>query len=517
MTGEDGRLPIPQLDPEGAAAGKYVLQVDTSGPTHTVDLTAALGLTIQDENGNIATDVSQMDFQGAGVTVTPGTGEVIVTVPGGGGGGTSVINPTRVLLADTTLGAAAASIDFSGISQSYDELEVVLEGGMTAAAQMLVALNNDTTNANYSRQAGRFATSTASSGAGADRWIGSMGTGASVFALQLRGYSRASLIKVATARSDYASDIEVQNVRWSTAAAVTQITLFASGTTFLAGTRARVYGIKDTRAAGISLGFRGARAVAASQNISSGVATPLVLATEEYDTDGIHDNVTNNTRFTIPAGMGGVWRFSGTVAFTSVASTGARGIFFFVNGVNTMENGGLRVPGIGSVQNSVSSTVDLLLNAGDYVELAGIQQTGSTLAVTGKLAAEYRGGPAGWVDWTPTFNNFTGTVNFARIRTDGKTCRVQVAITLDAAPTGRLEVVMPATALATLPTGNMGPVGTCIGNDVGTARRVGAAFFLAGNVIAFGSDGVTSFWGVSAPHVWAAGDTVAFNAEFELA
>lgn len=39
-------------------------------------------LTVQDENGNVSTAVTQIDFQGAGVTATAGTGEVIVTIPG---------------------------------------------------------------------------------------------------------------------------------------------------------------------------------------------------------------------------------------------------------------------------------------------------------------------------------------------------------------------------------------------------------------------------------------------------
>jgi hypothetical protein len=44
---------------------------------------AAATLTVQDENSNVATGVSQIDFQGAGVTTTSGTGEVIVTIAGG--------------------------------------------------------------------------------------------------------------------------------------------------------------------------------------------------------------------------------------------------------------------------------------------------------------------------------------------------------------------------------------------------------------------------------------------------
>src|SRR5690348_6184441 len=55
------------------------------------ELDAAIGggggpsLTVQDENSNFATGVTQIDFQGAGVTVTSGTGEVIVTIPGATG------------------------------------------------------------------------------------------------------------------------------------------------------------------------------------------------------------------------------------------------------------------------------------------------------------------------------------------------------------------------------------------------------------------------------------------------
>lgn len=39
-------------------------------------------LIVQDENGNIAASVTQIDFQGGGVAAaTAGTGEVVVTIP----------------------------------------------------------------------------------------------------------------------------------------------------------------------------------------------------------------------------------------------------------------------------------------------------------------------------------------------------------------------------------------------------------------------------------------------------
>jgi hypothetical protein len=45
---------------------------------------AGTPLTVQDENSNVSTDVTRIDFQGAGVTTTAGTGEVVVTIAGGG-------------------------------------------------------------------------------------------------------------------------------------------------------------------------------------------------------------------------------------------------------------------------------------------------------------------------------------------------------------------------------------------------------------------------------------------------
>ena len=50
--------------------------------------------------------------------------------------------------------------------------------------------------------------------------------------------------------------------------------------------------------------FRGALlSKSANQSISSSVATAVTFNTESYDTDGLHDTVTNNDRITIPASL----------------------------------------------------------------------------------------------------------------------------------------------------------------------------------------------------------------------
>lgn len=76
-------------DPEGVADGDYVLTVAGG---HITGLTPASpggggSLSVQDEDGTAIAGVTQLDFQGAGVTAAAGTGEVVVTIPGGGSGG----------------------------------------------------------------------------------------------------------------------------------------------------------------------------------------------------------------------------------------------------------------------------------------------------------------------------------------------------------------------------------------------------------------------------------------------
>jgi hypothetical protein len=47
----------------------------------------------------------------------------------------------------------------------------------------------------------------------------------------------------------------------------------------------------------------------ATQTVASGNFDVVSFNTEDYDTDGLHDNATNNTRITIPTGLGGYWYF----------------------------------------------------------------------------------------------------------------------------------------------------------------------------------------------------------------
>lgn len=67
---------VTQIDFQGAG-------VTAAAGTGEVVVTIPGGsLTVQDENSNVSTSVTQIDFQGSGVTATSGTGEVVVTIPG---------------------------------------------------------------------------------------------------------------------------------------------------------------------------------------------------------------------------------------------------------------------------------------------------------------------------------------------------------------------------------------------------------------------------------------------------
>lgn len=79
------RLPPHQIDPAGAADGDGIFYDAGTDRFQLGPPPSGGSLTVQDENSNVATGVTQIDFQGSGVTTTSGTGEVIVTIPGGGG------------------------------------------------------------------------------------------------------------------------------------------------------------------------------------------------------------------------------------------------------------------------------------------------------------------------------------------------------------------------------------------------------------------------------------------------
>ena len=103
----------------------------------------------------------------------------------------------------------------------------------------------------------------------------------------------------------------------------------------------------------------------AVQLIPLTTSTAVLWTAEDYDTDLIHDNAVNPSRFTCPAGMGGVWRFSYCIQFAAAAS-GARNAYMQVNATGRRYGENLVETALGW---RVTGTADIILTAGQYVEL----------------------------------------------------------------------------------------------------------------------------------------------------
>lgn len=107
---------------------------------------AALALTVQDENADVAANVNVIDFQGAGVTAAVGgTGEVVVTIPGGGGGGSS---SGLLAVATATTSAAYSTTSTTSVAMDATNLSVTFTApasGAVLITQTGYATTNSTT------------------------------------------------------------------------------------------------------------------------------------------------------------------------------------------------------------------------------------------------------------------------------------------------------------------------------------------------------------------------------------
>lgn len=115
----------------------------------------------------------------------------------------------------------------------------------------------------------------------------------------------------------------------------------------------------------------------APQSIANNVTVALNWNQETFDFGGFHDNVTNNSRLTIPTGEGGIYRVAGQSSFAGNA-TGIRDGKLIVNGATIVGFYRLGNPVAGSENIVVGETI-VDLAEGDYVEFAVLQNSGGNL------------------------------------------------------------------------------------------------------------------------------------------
>lgn len=123
----------------------------------------------------------------------------------------------------------------------------------------------------------------------------------------------------------------------------------------------------------------------ATVSVSNNTITAIEFtAADGRDTDNFHSTVTNSDRITIPSGLGGWYHMVGQVTFAS-NSTGRRLARWRVNGADAL-------PVLAAAPDPGGSTVlqctgELLLSAGDYLQLVVLQTSGGALNVTAAWAA----------------------------------------------------------------------------------------------------------------------------------
>lgn len=110
-----------------------------------------------------------------------------------------------------------------------------------------------------------------------------------------------------------------------------------------------------------------------TQAISNNSITPIILNSEDYDVGSLHDVAVNNTRVTIT--VAGLYLVVGRIYYAALTATDIRA---------RIHKNGVIVGAETVVQNSaapvtVSITQTLILAVGDYLELAGYQNSGGSI------------------------------------------------------------------------------------------------------------------------------------------
>lgn len=123
-----------------------------------------------------------------------------------------------------------------------------------------------------------------------------------------------------------------------------------------------------------------------AQSVTSGANTILNYATDDYDTDVFHDNVTNNSRITIPTGMGGKYIVGFSTLFAAASQTASGWII--LNG-GTTRFGWQQTPNDTTNGVLLQGTDVLVLAAGDYIQHQVFQNSGGAVNVNGNTNCSF--------------------------------------------------------------------------------------------------------------------------------
>lgn len=123
-----------------------------------------------------------------------------------------------------------------------------------------------------------------------------------------------------------------------------------------------------------------------NQSLTSGNFAAMNADSENFDNDGMHDPVTNNTRLTIQTA--GRYQCQAIVSFDA-SSTGVRRLRFAVNGVAIVDSG-LSLPPVGALSTTLNAMKIIALAVGDFVEIQARQDSGGALNAQLREFAAFR-------------------------------------------------------------------------------------------------------------------------------
>lgn len=170
------------------------------------------------------------------------------------------------------------------------------------------------------------------------------------------------------------------------------ITSFALGDATDVDTAGQATGEKLTYdgAGWVSQGFRGALVKKAADettaNYSASGGTAVPWTGEEYDTDSIHDNVTNNTRLTVPASVTKV-KVWATISMSLGTAADTITLRINKNGSPAVGLPFLRAEGGNASTGMLISTPVLVVTAGDYFELLMDVESDTSITIAANRSA----------------------------------------------------------------------------------------------------------------------------------
>lgn len=102
----------------------------------------------------------------------------------------------------------------------------------------------------------------------------------------------------------------------------------------------------------------------ADQTVSANTFVALTWNSELYDTVGLHDTVTNNSRMTVPSGYAGIWRVIAQI--TDQSATGSHHVAVYKNGsIYRLQ----RYDTSGSANGCPPNITELNLAVADFIEI----------------------------------------------------------------------------------------------------------------------------------------------------